>query len=362
MTNEEYWYWLFNINGMWNGKMRKLLNTVGSPKDIFCASEELLTKVSGLKKEDISNIILSRTKLDCINELNSLKDKNIKFIYWNHKDYPEKLVNLYEPPYALMIKGNLPESNIPSVAIIGTRTCTNYGYEIAKSISSQLAANGVQIISGLAKGIDASAHKGAIDINGSTFAVLGCGIDICYPRENIDIFTECTTKGGIISEYPLGIKPSPWQFPRRNRIISALADIIIVVEAREKSGSLITVEHALEQGKDVYAVPGRINDPLSVGCNRLIKAGADVFISCDEIMEQLGIGSNINCRIYEKNKNTLEKGLQVVYSCLDLLPKSLDTIVEETEYTTSEVLQSVVRLQMMNLVCEPVKNYYAKKL
>ena len=230
------------------------------------------------------------------------------------------------------------------------------GYEFAK----EFASCGVQVISGLARGIDGWAHKGAIDGGGETFAVLGCGVDICYPSQNINLYREIQKKGGIISEYEEGEKPLGWHFPLRNRIISGLADIVLVIEAKKKSGSLITVEYALEQGKSVYALPGRVGEALSEGCNNLIFQGAQIAKNVEIILEELEI---LDKMTKEKNKKTeirLARKEEMVYSCVDLKPKHLDEIIKLTDLELLEVQEILVKLELMELVTEPIKNYYAR--
>lgn len=362
MTEEEYWYWLVNIDGMWHGKIKKILDKTGTPRELYNSSDNILKSIKCINEKDIHNIKESKKSSNVLNQLSLLSEKNIKFIYLTHKNFPERLKNICDAPYALFVKGRLPENEKPAAAIIGTRLCTNYGKSIAQKLAGELSGYGVNIISGLAKGIDSAAHRGTVNSGGHTYAVLGNGVDICYPRENIDLFCQCIESGGIISEYPLGTKPVPWQFPYRNRIISGLSDIIIVVEAKEKSGSFITVEAALEQGRDVYAVPGRIGDVMSSGCNKLIKSGAGIVTEAADVLLGLGISNVTNKENSLKNKFALEKDLQVVYSCFDLLPKGLEQISAETGYDIRDLMQIIVKLQLMDLISEPIKNHYAKKI
>lgn len=362
MTEEEYWYWLINIKGMWHGKIKKLIDIFGTPEEIYNASDTDLKNVHRLKEEDIFLLKESKDNIKAVKELDAMSKKGIRFVHYGHKDYPQRLKNIYDYPYGLFVRGQLPKDEHPTAAIIGTRQCTNYGREIAKKIAEELSLYGVGIVSGLAKGIDSAAHMGTVESGGAAYAVMGCGVDICYPRENIELFCKCIECGGIISEFPPGTRPAPWQFPQRNRIISGLSDIIIVVEAKEKSGSLITVESALEQGKDVFAVPGRLGDVMSTGCNMLIKAGACIITDIKEILNDIGINTQSENDFIIKNEFTLEKDLQVVYSCLDLLPKSLDQIAEETGYSITNIMQIIIKLQFMDLVTEPMKNHYAKKM
>ena len=206
------------------------------------------------------------------------------------KEYPERMMPFSDMPEGIYVKGRLPRDDRPSAAIVGGRVCSAYGREQARRFAREMAASGVQIISGLASGIDAAAHEGALEGGGTTFAVLGCGVNICYPRENYPLMRKILAQeGGVLSEFPPGERPLAWHFPQRNRLISALADLVLVVEARKKSGSLITADFALEQGKSVYALPGRVNDSLSEGSNRLIAQGAGIAVEPSVLLEELGI-------------------------------------------------------------------------
>ena len=207
-------------------------------------------------------------------QINLKKDK-IKTIILGDENYPEKLKYIYGNPQRLYVLGNEKLLNEKSIAIIGCREATRYGLENAYKFAYELAKRGICIISGFARGIDTYAHKGAVAVKGKTIAVLGCGLDIVYPSENIELYKQIiVNNGAIITEYPIGTKPEKHHFPTRNRIISGLSDGVLVVEAKKRSGTMITVEHALEQGKNVYAIPGNITSDNSYGTNELIKEGA----------------------------------------------------------------------------------------
>lgn len=208
-------------------------------------------------------------------------------ILMTDRGYPRRLLEIPQAPKQLYVRGRLPEEGVPSVAIIGARDCSYYGQEVAKRLGRLFGENGIQVISGMARGIDGIGQQAALQAGGSSFAVLGCGADICYPRQNQDLYDRLCKQGGVISEYEWGTPPRAGNFPPRNRIVSGLADAVIVVEARKKSGTLITVDMALEQGKEVYAVPGRLVDDLSSGCNYLIKNGAGILLDMEEFMEEL---------------------------------------------------------------------------
>lgn len=279
------------------------------------------------------------------------------------QDYPLRLQNIPNPPAGIYVRGKLPEENRLTVGIVGSRNCSCYGRWIAKEFAYALAKAGVQIISGLARGIDGISQEAVIEAGGSTFGVLGCGVEVVYPRENKKIYEKILEKGGLISEVLPDAPPIPSQFPSRNRIISGLSDVLLVVEAGKRSGTGITVSRALEQGKDVYAVPGRIGDTLSEGCNRLIAQGAGIALSPDELLKELGIGSESTALSNgEKNKkiNLLEKREKMVYSTLDFYPTSLEEIALSTKLPIPEILESLLTLQIKGLVRESGKNNYMK--
>ena len=217
-----------------------------------------------------------------------------------------------------------------------------------------MEAAGLKVVSGMARGSDSAAHWGALQEGGRTFAVLGCGVDICYPRENIDLYTEISRNGGIISELPPGTRPEGYQFPRRNRIIAALARGIVVTEAKQKSGTLITVEHGLNLGKEIFAVPGRIDDALSEGCNQLIKAGAKLVMQPSDILDEFGILA----REYKKNNITLDNSEKVVYASICLVPRSADEIALLTGMEVQNVIHNLISMELKGIIHSVGKNQY----
>lgn len=285
-----------------------------------------------------------------------------KIRYYDKKDkkYPQKLLNIPNPPKRLYVTGRLPDENSPSVAIVGARNATAYGRTMAKKFAMLFAENGIQVISGFARGIDRAAHEGALQANGSTFAVLGNGVDVCYPKENIDLYENVRKSGGFLSELEPKIQPRAWFFPQRNRIISALADKVLVVEAKERSGALITAEFGLEQGKDVYAVPGRIGDALSSGCNRLIAQGAFVAISPEEMLKDFKLDVENFKRFHEKKQLGLAQEEETVYSCIRFHPKHIDEILKESKIELSLLVSILLQLELKNLIEEVTKNFYIR--
>lgn len=357
-----YVYWLSCINGIGNVKRTRLLESFGSEEEIFYASKEMLLKVSGIRNKDVLNLISGREKAIIEENYGKMLLKGINFTYKGYDTYPEKLYNIYDAPYCLFYKGALPDNNKKSVAVVGARNVSYSGSVIASKMGRQLAENGVQVISGLARGVDVSAQKGSLSIAGNkTFAVMGCGVDICYPRQNIETYMLIQESGGIISEYPPGMPPVAGNFPMRNRIISALSDGILVIEAGEGSGSLITAEYGIEQGKDIFAVPGEIGNKLYFGSNKLIKEGAALVTDISDIMDALGIFYDYN--ISEcKNKLKLETKEKIVYSSLGLNPAHVSEIAARSGLDIKQTMEILIDLELKHFVCMTGNNYYALKM
>ena len=287
--------------------------------------------------------------------------ENIRCITKDDPEYPVKMKQYPSMPNKLYVKGRLPLAEKPAVAVIGARMCSPYGRIQAFRYAKVLSEAGIQIISGMALGIDSEGHKGALEGKMPTFAVLGSGVDVCYPRANRKLYERILWEGGgVISECPPGTQPMPWCFPARNRIISALADAVLIVEAKENSGSLITAGFALEQGKMVYAIPGAVTDALSRGCHKLIYDGAGIAYSPEIILEELEICTKTNIKSDEKNDLGLESDLNMVYSCLDLRPKNPDYIVRKTGFSPAQVSNCLVELTLRGLIRESGRHYYVK--
>ena len=287
MKDIKYWIWLSRIEGLNPKFLNNLIEKYNNPKIIWNKTKDELIE-DGIKEKYANEIINSSYRQNLDKYMNYMKQNNIETITIKDKNYPDKLKVIYDPPIVLYIKGNSNILNENSMAIVGCRLCTKYGANIAKKLAYNLSLNNINVISGLARGIDSFAHKGSLLGKGKTIAVVGCGLDRVYPNENIELFNEIIkNNGAIISEYIIGTKPLAKNFPMRNRIISGLANGLIVVEAKEKSGTLITVDFALEQGKNIYAVPGNIDNLNAYGTNDLIKQGAKVVTNIQDILEDL---------------------------------------------------------------------------
>lgn len=359
-----------------------MLQEFGSPEEIFRANEKRLKDFfdaaqnhgrirTGKKGEWEERFFSSRHWKDIVQSYNNTIQRGIQFITQEHPSFPEKLKQIEETVFWLFVLGELPDPTLPSIAVIGARKCSSFGREAARNLSFTLAKNKVQIISGLAEGIDGAAHCGALEAKEKTYAVLGSGIDVCYPRHHLSLYQKIYRQGGIVSEYPPKTMADAFHFPMRNRLIAGFCDGILVVEARQRSGSLITVDRGLEQGKEIYAVPGRIQDELSVGCNQLIQQGAKLILSAKDIIEDFegtylqGLKASDNSKKNQTkeifNNNLLETEEKIVYANLSLVPKHIETICMETKMTVSQLYPILLSLQFQGFIRETEKNYYMLK-
>lgn len=324
-----YAYWLHASWAMSNRKLWEITEKIGMPQIIYESDVERLQSI--LNEKQIEKLEKSKNTWKLEENWERLKEQAIQFLPFFHPKYPEKLRTIPDAPWAVYLKGCLPESN-PSVAVVGARQCSEYGRMAAGKIGRSLGENGIVTVSGMARGIDGISQLAALESGGSSLAVLGCGVDICYPRENQRLYEMLSEGGGILSEYPPGTQPIGALFPPRNRIISGLSDVLVVVEAKEKSGTLITVDMALEQGKEVLVLPGRITDALSYGCNRLIKQGAGILVSVEDIFQLVGTTNKTGkvrngmkeCMVPETGLDTEEE--RRIYEILDFMPKNLEQI------------------------------------
>ena len=283
LENKRYWIWLSLIKNLGSKRKLKLLELYKTPEEIYKLTKEELMNINGIGEAIANDIMISKNEEILNYHIKYMKENNIKIINMNEREYPQALKEIYDPPISLYVKGNIEKLNNKNIGIVGCRECTTYGKKSAEYFAYNLSKQNINIVSGLAKGIDSYAHLGSLN-TGNTIAVLGNGLDIIYPKENLELANEIIKRGGtIISEYPCGTKPDKMKFPARNRIISGISSGIIVIEAKEKSGTLITVDFALEQGRDVFVVPGNINSINSVGTNDLIKQGARLVTTYEDI-------------------------------------------------------------------------------
>lgn len=364
MKESTYVMWLTRIEGLGIKKQELLLEHFGTARDIWFANEKLLKTLTCIKEQHVIKIL--KSKSDDILEIyeEELFKKKIMFITKFEPTYPNLLKEIYNPPIGIYIKGNLPSEKYKKVSIIGSRKCSEYGMTVSYKLSKDLAKNKVVVVSGMAKGIDASAHRGAIDGDFFTIAVLGCGIDVCYPAENRTIRERIIEKGCLLSEYPPSTQPIPAYFPIRNRIISGLSAATIVVEAAKKSGTLITVEQALEQGREVFAVPGNITSKLSHGTNDLIKQGATLVSDATDVLENLGIEkkTEFNEEIEKNINKLLAPSEKLVYDCISFQPISIEEVVIKTNSQIPTVQYIVTMLELKGFINKLPGQRYIRSL
>lgn len=292
--------------------------------------------------------------------------EGVSTYYKSDSGYPEILRVYQGMPEKIYVRGSLPDPSRPTVAIVGARNCTAYGRNQAERYARVLSEHGVQIISGLALGVDAAAHRGCIQGGTPTYAVLGCGINICYPKENYQLLEQILSQGGgLLSEFEPGDAPLGWHFARRNRVISALADLVLVVEARERSGSLITADYALEQGKTIYAIPGRVSDRTSAGCNRLIAQGAGIAWCPEKLLDELGLGAAFLPGEEEKVIRSEAVRISGSGELLELIcdeAKSFAVLLAETGKSSGELSRDLMLLLLDGQIQESPPGYYSKKM
>ena len=372
VTETDYAQWLYTVKGLGNKGLEKLLCGGLSCEEIYYMKDKEIRML--IKGKAAENLIEHRKSWDFEAEKKRLLDSKIRFIPRISEEYPQKLKAIPDAPFAIYVKGALPDPGKPSVAIIGARMCSDYGRYMSREFGKGLALAGVQIISGMARGVDGISQKAAISVGGSSFGVLGCGVDVCYPEENRDIFNSICENGGLISEYEPGTNPRANLFPARNRIISALSDVVLVVEARLHSGTQITVDQALEQGKEVFAIPGRVTDRLSDGCNYLISQGAGVAMTVDDVLERVSDmtfknkakDSTTSGDDYELEMNEEERLTQEILETIDIIPVSASQIMENLylkgiEITIPELMGRLMDMTFKGMISQDGV-YYRRKM
>lgn len=360
---QPYAYWLSQIPSIGKQTIFRLLEHFEYPDEIYHASEKNLKPF--LSKKQLEQLLQSRSSFPVMEAYQSILAKKIRFLPYYHPAFPSKLKNIPDPPYCIFYRGTLPRRNEPLIAIIGARDCSEYGRQTASYFAKSLASAGIGIVSGLARGIDGISQYEALQAGGRTYGILGNGVDICYPRENEPLFHAIPKRGALLSEFPPGTEPKAQFFPMRNRLISGLADALLVIEAREKSGTLITVDMALEQGREVFAIPGRICDPLSYGCNRLIKQGATPVMTPQDMIRDLCMDS----LRYEESPNQkctalLSPKEQCILHTLQYEPMSLDKLYASllgnpsfSSLSIPELIHTLTQLTLKGVIINSQGNY-----
>lgn len=350
-----YWLALSLTPGVGSIIFKRLLDHFKSPEAVFNAPLKELFKIEGLGEKIASEIKKGPDHKKVEKELKIIKELGVKIVTIKDDKYPNRLKDIYDPPPLLYIRGEIKKEDELAVAIVGSRKTSPYGRWITEKLSFELAQNGVTIISGMARGIDSIAHRGAITGGGRTIAVLGCGVDVIYPPENHNLFYQIKDHGAIVSEFPLGSLPEGGHFPRRNRIISGLSIGVVVVQASSESGSLITAQFALEQGREVFAVPGNVGAEGSRGTNKLIKEGAKLVESSEDILEDIFPQWKGGALRSERGKD-LEDGLEeeekIIYKILGETPIHIDTIIRETKFDPGKVSSILLSLELKGVILQ----------
>ena len=335
------WLILSLIHGLGNEHARSLLKEFGSPEAVLAATADSLKSIV---KPDIAAAIRKGTSDEALSPaLAWLEDEQNHVIPLGDADYPRTLLNIADPPLLLYVKGNIDLLNSTAIAIVGSRHATPQGISNAEEFSSVLSNAGFCIISGMAHGIDAAAHRGALRGQGSSIAVVGTGLDKVYPAANRDLAHQLAKQGALVSEFPLGTPPTGSNFPRRNRLISGMSIGCLVVEASQQSGSLITARQAIEQGRDVFAIPGSIHSPQSRGCHKLIKQGAKLVETAQDILEELA------GQIPEIKPESAQDDSTQHENLLDMIgfdPVSMDTLSQRTGLTVSQLSAMLLTLEL----------------
>jgi len=344
------WLGLSSIPGVGRITFRKLASRFGSPGRVLAASCDELHAVSGLPDKVIRELVSSSWRAFAEQECDKADKAGIRIVTFDDPAYPDRLRSIPDPPLYLYVNGSLAPEDGSAVAIVGTRKPTHYGKTVTNKIASGLASSGFTVVSGLARGIDTEAHKGALAVHGRTIAVLGCGIDVAYPPENRELMDEIVRQGAVMTENPFGTMPEPGYFPGRNRIISGLAQGTVIVEAAADSGSLITARYALEQGRRLFAVPGYVGSPVSKGTNSLIRQGAMLVESAEDVLQDLGASGKLSRQSTETRPlPPLSRDEEAVFHCITLEPKHIDHIMNECGAAAGTLSGVLITLELKGL-------------
>ena len=364
---EEVFYWLaLSLTpGIGSTLMRRLLDRFNTPEAVFHAPMKELSKIEGLGEKVVQEIRKGPLEKVVERELSLLREVGGRVITLKDEEYPKRLRDIYDPPALLYVRGELKKEDEFAISIVGSRKTTPYGRWFTEKVSQELARHGVTIVSGMARGIDSLAHWGAISGGGRTIAVLGCGVDVIYPSENRNLFAKIIDRGAILSEFPMGSPPEGGHFPRRNRIISGLSLGVVVVQASEKSGSLITAGYALEQGREVFAVPGNVGTESSRGTHRLIKEGAKLVESSEDILEEIlpqWRGERETTPKVEIPRPDLTEEEKVLYELLGDTPLHIDVMIRESRLDPGKVSSLLLNLELKGMISQWPGKCFSKKM
>jgi DNA processing protein len=344
----KYWLWWNRVPGIGPARFFKLLEEFGGMKNAWFASLLELRQILGDKL--IQSLLETKKNWDPELELKRTQQNNFRIYCFSDEDYPAALKRITDPPPVLYAWGSFKYGDDIAIAVVGTRNPTPLGAYNAKELATGLSGQGLTIVSGMARGIDSESHRGALEAKGRTIAVLGCGLDIPYPPENESLMREIAAHGAVISEFPLGTEPFAKNFPARNRVISGLSLGVVVVEATHDSGSLITAGFALEQGREVFAVPGNIGNESSKGPHKLIRQGAKLVENYQDILEELAIPHLSVPEIASAQLDNLSELEQRVIGVMSREPSHIDQILRRTNLASAQVNSTLVQLELKGIV------------
>ena len=348
MEDKKYWIGFNLIKGIGTVRMQNLVAYFGDLESAWNADAQELAQ-SGLGTKLVEKVVSARKDINLNQVWAKIEAQGIKIVTWADEEYPNRLREIDQPPPILYIRGEYLQDDLFAVAIVGTRKVTGYGRQVTEEIASFLASNGITVISGLARGVDAIAHQTALKVGGRTIAILGSGVDKIYPPEHRGLAEEMMKRGAIISDYAVGTPPDASNFPPRNRIISGLSLAVVVIEAAETSGALITAEFAAEQGREIFAVPGSILAPQSKGTNRLIQKGALPLLSPDDLMQALDltrVGEHKSARKLIPADETEAK----VLSVLSREPLHVDEIRNQAGLPIEKISATLALMELKGMV------------
>jgi len=348
-VNEKAFWIAFNqVPGIGPARLAALIDVCGSVEAAWKAPIQKL-KEAGLDRRSLESLLTMRRSLDLDAAWQRVVQAGVRVYTWNDTDYPDNLRQVPLSPPVLFAQGELVEEDRLAVALVGTRQASAYGREVARGLASELAHNGITVVSGLALGIDATAHEAALEAGGRTIAVLGSGVDQIYPARNRKMAKAMISQGAVVSEYALGTRPEAGNFPPRNRIISGLSLAVVVIEAGQRSGALITAKFAADQGRDVFAVPGSILQPSSAGCNALIQDGAHPLLSINDLLEQLNLE---RVAVQREARQTIpaEPSERKLLELLGMEPIHLDEIVRGAAMPAAQVSGLLAMMELKGLV------------
>lgn len=342
---------LFSIAGIGPARMRKLISFFGSPQSVLDASIRSLISIEGIDSKTANKIKTNVDQKFVEKQLSYLRNNNdLKILTFWDSEYPDRLKRIYDPPAFLFTKGDIGLLNTFGIGVVGSRVPTSYGKIITKQLSTELARSNLTIISGFARGVDSIAHNAAIKAGGKTIAVLGNGLDIIYPAENRKFLDDFAKQGLFVSEYPFGTKPDAGNFPKRNRIISGLSLGVLITEAGAKSGALLTAMYALDQNREVFAVPGSVTSAKSVGTNNLIKQGAKLVQGINDITSDLSGQLSFTSNQTTEPEPKLSEKEKSIYDLLNNDPMHIDQLAIKAEISTTEVLTTLLSLELNGVI------------